>query len=313
MRVAILGGAGAMGGLFGATLAEAGVDVTLVDVRREAVDAINDSGLALEDTAGSARRVRVRAAADPAEVGTVDLVMVFVKAHHTEQAVRGAAPLMGPRTAVLSLQNGWGNAQRIAGVVGVDRVLAGVTYHSATLLAPGRIQHAGHGPTFIGELDGRTTDRLAAIADLLGRGGMAVTPTPTVVEEIWSKLALNVCTLPAAALLGFRAGQLAEHAGTRALMERLLRETVAVARAKEIKLDAEERWRAIMAVMERARLAKGSMLQDVEHRRRTEIGVINGAIVAEGRQLGIPTPYNETMVWLVASLEETFEAPGAGA
>lgn len=313
MRVAILGGAGAMGGLFGAKLAQAGVDVALVDVRREAVDAINEGGLVVEDTAGAALRVPVRAAHDPAAVGTVDLVMVFVKAYHTEQAVRGAAPLLGAHTTILSLQNGWGNAQRIAGAVGAERVLAGVTYHSATLLGPGRIQHAGQGPTFVGELDGRMTERLARIADLLARGGMAVTPTASVVKEIWSKLALNVCTLPAAALLGFRAGQLAEHAGTKALMERLLSETLAVAHAKEIPLDTEEGWAAIMAVMERARLAKGSMLQDVEHRRRTEIDVINGAIVAEGRQLGIPTPYNETMVWLVKSLEETFEGQGARA
>jgi 2-dehydropantoate 2-reductase len=113
--------------------------------------------------------------------------------------------------------------------------------------------------------------------------------------------------LPTSALLGFKAGELARHAGTVELMQALLRETIEVAMAQGIQLEYAERWAAICGVMERAAGAKASMLQDVEHKRQTEIDVINGAVVQAGRQLGIATPYNQTMVWMVRALQESFE------
>jgi 2-dehydropantoate 2-reductase len=119
-------------------------------------------------------------------------------------------------------------------------------------------------------------------------------------------LALNVCTLPTAALLRFTADELVKHDGTLELMAALLGEAVAVANAQKIALDFDERWEVITNLLKRAVGGKASMLQDVENRRRTEIDVINGAIVAAGQQLNIPTPHNQAMVWLVKALEETF-------
>jgi 2-dehydropantoate 2-reductase len=305
MKIAVIG-AGAMGSVFGGMLAQGGQEVTLIDVWREAVEAINSQGLRVEEKSGETRTIRVRATTDPADVGPVDLVLVFVKCYHTEDAMRQAAPLLGPETAVLSLQNGWGNAPRIAAIVGGVRVLVGVTYHSATVLGPGHVQHAGRGMTFIGELNGTMSDRLQRVAGAFNAAGIEVTPTPEVLQQIWSKLALNVCTLPTSALLRFYAGQLIQHEGTLNLMRALLREVIAVARAQEITLDFDERWEAITGLLERASGAKASMLQDVEKGRRTEIDVVNGAIVDAGRRLGIPTPYNDAMCWLVRSLEDTF-------
>jgi 2-dehydropantoate 2-reductase len=306
MRIAVLGGAGAMGGVIGGRLAEGGNDVTLIDVARPAVDVINRDGLRLEDQAGNVRTIPIRATVEPSEVGPVDLLIVFVKCYHRDEAVRSAAPLLGPETVVLTLQNGWGNAARLAELVGAARVLAGVTYHSATLIGPGHVRHAAEGMTFIGELDGAMTERLRAIAEAFESSGLAVTPTGSVIKEIWSKLALNVCTLPTAALLRCYAGALLDHDGTLRLMRALLLETVAVAQAQDIPLDFDERWTAITGLLKRATTARASMLQDVENRRRTEIDVINGAIVAAGERLGIPTPYNQSLVWLARSLEETF-------
>jgi 2-dehydropantoate 2-reductase len=305
MKTAIIG-AGAMGSVFGAMLSEAGQDVTLNDVSRPTVEAINERGLRLEDPPGETRAVAVRAATDPASVGPCDLVLVFVKCYHTEDAVRAAAPLIGPETAVLSLQNGWGNAPRIAAIVGQERVLAGVTYHSATVLGPGHVRHSGRGMTYAGELDGKKSQRLARIAETFQSAGIEVTATETVIHAIWSKLALNVCTLPTSAILRFTGGDLIAHEGSLNLMRSLLRETVAVANAQGIGLDEEERWEAITGLLKRAPNSRASMLQDVENRRRTEIDVVNGAVAAAGERLGIPTPHNQTMVWLVKALEETF-------
>lgn len=309
MKIAVLG-AGAMGSVFGGKLAQSGQEVTLIDVWRDAVDTINARGLSLQDASGEPQTIRIRAASNPADIGPVDLVLVFVKCYHTESAVQSAEPLLGPNTAILSLQNGWGNAPRIAQIVGEQRVLVGVTYHSATVLGPGQVQHAGHGPTFMGELNGSMSDRLTQIAKVFNAAGIEVTPSTAVLREIWSKLALNVCTLPTSALLGFRAGQLVDHGGTLDLMRALLREVVTVANAQHIPLDEHERWEAITGLCHRSSGARSSMLQDVERRRRTEIDVINGAIVTAGRDLGIPTPHNATMVWLVKALEETFESSG---
>jgi 2-dehydropantoate 2-reductase len=307
MRLAIIG-AGAMGSVFGAHLSEAGHDVAFVDVSRDVVDALQRDGLQVLDRRGSARTVRVRATAEPSGIGPVDLVLVFVKCYHTEAAVHAAAPLLGPHTAVLSLQNGWGNAARIAAIVGEERLLVGVTYHSATVLEPGRVAHAGEGPTFLGRLDGAVDARAAEVAGAFAQAGLPTIATPDVLTQIWAKLALNVCTLPTSALLRLSAGELVRQENALALMRALLREAVWVARARGIALDEEERWEAITGLLRRAAGAKASMLQDVENRRRTEIDVINGAVVSEGRRLGVPTPHNQTMAWLVRALEGTFGA-----
>jgi 2-dehydropantoate 2-reductase len=137
-----------------------------------------------------------------------------------------------------------------------------------------------------------------------------MTVTDDVLKAIWSKLALNVCTLPTSALLRFYAGQLIQHTGTLELMQALLREVMSVANAQNIALEFDERWEAITGLLSRASGAKASMLQDVENRRRTEIDVINGAIVEAGQRLNIPTPYNQALVWLVKALEETFAVSG---
>jgi 2-dehydropantoate 2-reductase len=302
MKIAVIG-AGAMGSVIGGLLAKAGNDVTLVDVWKDAVVTINAKGLRINDEV-----VKVRATDKPADVGLVDVILIFVKCYHTEEAVRNALGMIGAETVVLSLQNGWGNGQRIAKIVGEDKLLIGVCYHSATVSAPGHVLHVGKGMTFIGELNGKVTQRLTRVAEAFQRAGIEVTPTPDVLKEIWSKLALNVCTLPTSALLRFYAPQLVQHEPMLQLMKDLLHEVIAVARPQKIALDFNERWGAITGLLRRcAPTAKSSMLQDVEKSRRTEIDVINGAIVEAGERLNIGVPYNRAMVAMMKSLEGTFQ------
>lgn len=297
-----------MGGMFGAWLARAGQDVILIDVSKAAIEAINRDGLKIEEKDGSVAVVPVKATDQPADVAPVDLILNFVKCYHTEAAVRAALPMMGADTVVLSLQNGWGNADRIAAVAGRERVMVGLTYHSGTLVTPGHVKHPGTGMTYLGELDGRLSDRLAETAAALRDAGVEVTASATILDEVWKKLALNVCTLPTAALLGFFANELNQFEGTRAIMRALLAETATVARAQGIRLDEEERWAAITGLLDRAVGARGSMVQDVDAKRPTEIDVINGAIVAAGRQHGIATPVNDTMVGMIVSLQGRYLA-----
>jgi len=304
MNIAILG-AGAMGSAIGALLAQGGNAVTLIDVWRDAVDAINRDGLKIQNKAGDISVHRLPAVTSPAGVkGPVDLLLVFVKCYHTAEAVKSARALLGPNSTVLSLQNGWGNGPRIAEIVGPERVVLGVCYHSATVLGPGHVLHGGQGRTFLGEMDGGVSARVEQIAKTFRNAGLETQASAQVLKEIWSKLALNVATLPTSAILRLSAEKLCGATEMQELMKELLREVVAVAQAQKIGLEFEERWPAITSLLGKlAPNTKGSMLQDVERGRRTEIDVMCGAIVEAGQRLRIPTPFNRAMLWLVKTIE----------
>jgi len=307
MKIAVLGGAGAMGALYGGNIAEVeGNDVTLVDVWREAVDAINERGLKIEEMSGETRVILVKATTDPKQVGPVDLLIVFVKGYSTKEAIRNSFPMINKQTTVLTLQNGPSNVNRIIDILGKNQVMAGVTVHSSTVLGPGHIKHAGWGTTYIGELDGTDSERLKNILNVLTKTGFEVVSTNEILKISWQKLSLNVCALPLCGLLRFYSGELLEHKGTMELMRGLLQEIVAVAQIEGISLDFEERWEAITKQLKLAAGARASMLQDIEKHRKTEIDMINGAIVEIGRNNGIAVPFNNAMVWMVKSLEETF-------
>jgi 2-dehydropantoate 2-reductase len=311
MRIAVLGGGGAMGGLFGGWLQRSGNEVALVDVSKEAVRAINNAGLSIEEKDGGISNIRIRATDDPASVGPVDLIINFVKCYHTEVAIGAAKPMLGPETAVLTLQNGWGNADRIMRIVGPQRVLVGLTYHSGTLLGPGRVKHPGIGMTYVGELDGRESPRLTLAAAALREAGFETTITPRILDEVWKKLALNACTLPTAALLRFYAHELELYDDARDLMAAILVEVVSVAQAQGVELSYDERWAAMTALLKRAVGGKPSMLQDVEAGRQTEIEVINGAIAAAGKRAGVATPVNDAMVSMIGALQAKYLAAKA--
>jgi 2-dehydropantoate 2-reductase len=310
MKIGVLG-AGAMGSAIGALLHKAGNQVTLIDVSRPAVEAIQARGLIIENKAGEQETVSVKIANHPDAIGIVDLLLVFVKCYHTEAAVKSALPIIGPNTTVLSLQNGWGNGPRIANIVGPERVVLGVCYHSATVLAPGHILHAGQGKTFMGELDGSDSPRLQQTVNTFNGANIAVESSGQVLKEIWSKLALNVATLPTSSTVRVTADHLLDTPEMQELMKALLQEVVAVANAQNIPLDFKERWDAITGLLRKlAPNTKGSMLQDVEARRQTEIDVMCGAIVEAGTRLNIPTPYNRAMIGLIKALEANYVRGG---
>jgi 2-dehydropantoate 2-reductase len=303
MKTAILG-AGAMGSVFASYLAESKDEVVLIDIAEPVVDSISSRGLIIRDKAGNEKTFRIAATAEPSNVGAVDLLIVFVKCYHTEAAVRSALPLLGDNSIVLSLQNGWGNASRIGKLVGPEKVLVGVSYHSATALGPGHVLHGGQGPTYLGELDGSMSERAEKVASFLASGGIEVETSTEVVKDIWSKLALNVATLPSSVLARLTADRLLSSPEMQEFMQNLLQEVIAVANAQNIHLNFDERWGAIVRLLKQlAPNTKGSMFQDIEQRRPTEIDVINGAIVEAGQSLKISTPYNRAVVSLIKALE----------
>jgi 2-dehydropantoate 2-reductase len=302
MRIAVVG-AGAMGGLWAARLRAANQSVTIVDVSQEIVSAVRAGGLTVQ-TGEGVEVARVEATSEPAAGGPVDLVFFFIKAQHTQAAAELARPLVGPDTIVVSQQNGWGNADILASAFAPAQIVIGVTYHSATVLGPGQVAHTGKGPTVVGPYaDGAPLDRAERVGALLSAAGIETTVTPQVKTEVWKKLILNAATLPTAALTRLCAGNLGQPGPLLELVDALAAEAVAVARAQGYEIERQERIERIHTVLAGAGKGKASMLQDVEARRKTEVEVINGAVVRAGEQAGIDVPLNRAMVALIGGLE----------
>jgi len=295
-------GAGAMGCLYGGHLAEAGVDVSLVDVWREHVDAINAKGLHMTGVSGD-RVVHVPATTDPETVGKVDLVLLFVKSYDTAQAMRDSGSLIGGDTCVLTLQNGLGNLEAITEVVGVGRVLGGTTSHGSTLVSPGEIRHAGVGPTVIGTLDGGSRSMAETAADMFNGAGLQTRVSGDVRGDIWGKVLVNLGINALTALTGLRNGQLLEIPELRLLMRLAVEEGMMVAEADGVDLSIIDHVAHVYEVAEATGANRSSMLQDVDRGRRTEIDALNGAVVGLGEKLGVETPVNRALTALVKGLE----------
>lgn len=302
MRIVIIG-AGAMGGLFASLLASAGETVTVVDIWQEHIDTIKKHGLSLETGTGTVV-THPEASVHVGGMALPDLILIFVKASMTEAAARSVLPIMGPSTKILTLQNGLGNAETIAGVVGNERVIAGTTAQGATLVGPGRIRHGGKGDTHIGRLAGDADEFCQEVARRFSQSGIPTVAENEVQSLIWGKLVINAGINALTALLKWRNGQLAEHDETCQLVSLAVDEAVRVAVASGVKLPYEDPVSKVLATAVATASNQSSMLQDVLHGRLTEIEAINGALVREGERRGIPTPVNRTLTLLIRALEK---------
>lgn len=291
-RVGILG-AGAMGTLFAYQLASR----TSCEVRLLARSPVPDR-LQL-DGAGTAV---VTVESPP--TAKVDLLVVLVKAYATAGALRWASAAVGPETVALTLQNGLGNAEALAEVLGPGRVLAGTSAQGATLLAPGHVRHGGAGPTHIAPwAPGEPAAEVApVVAALLTQAGIPTTLAADPRPLLWAKLCINCGINALTALLRVPNGHLLALPGARRLMLEAAREAAVVAAAEGVVL-AEDPVGKVLTVAEATASNRSSMLQDIENGRRTEIDAINGAVADRGEALGVPAPVNRTLADLVRSLQ----------
>lgn len=298
--VAILG-AGVLGGIFGAGLAESGMDPLLVDPWSAVVDRITSSGLEIERD-GRVRSIRVRATTDPLGHDPVDVVLVCVKGYHTRSALQLGARLVDERTTLVTLQNGWGNGEHLADMVPPSRVVVGVTYHGGRLNGPARVVHTHQGVSHLGPFRGHSLRAANRVASILETAGFEVAVDKDALSFVWQKLVLNAAALPAAALTGLMAEQLAGEP-LKGLVQELAREAARVGRAQGFDVNEEDEAAQVIDVLQRVGPAKPSMLQDTEAGRRTEIESVNGAVVDAADRLGIPVPYNRAMVALMRGWE----------
>ena len=302
MNIAVVG-AGAMGSLFGALLAEAGNDVWLYDVWLEHVQTINQDGLRIERE-GNTRTVKIKATDDSRQIGQAGLVIIFVKSFRTNLAAETALNLIGSDGCVMTLQNGMGNADVIAEIIEPERIFAGTTSHGATLLGPGSIRHAGCGPTIIGawsQTEGGL-QRARQFAEFFNWTGIKTESVADVRRVVWNKLLINIGINAITALTNIKNGEILGLDITRELSRAAVEEAINVARAENIKVDDNAVDR-VFKVAQATAINRSSMGQDVDHRRQTEIAAINGFIVREAKRLGLQAPVNFALTALVQTLE----------
>lgn len=302
LSVAVVG-AGAMGCLFAARMAEAGAAVTVIDVDARRLDAIRSQGIALTDDAGT-RAVSVHAARANDFPGPVDLLLLFTKGTHSAAAIRSVAHLRHRVSAALTLQNGIGNAELLAAAFGADRVLMGTALIPADFTEPCAVETHGFASLQLGAFGNAGAETLDWVGDLLARSGFTVHCNGTIAVALWEKVAFNaalnaagmICEVPNAGL---------DNLAGRRIAAAVVDETVAVAASKGLALDRAGIFVHIDAALREHGAHKASMLQDREAGRPGEIETINGAIAAEGRQAGVATPVCDTLADLVRIIEGT--------
>ena len=283
-------GSGALGTLFAARLSAAGLDVTVLASWPEGLQALQRHGAELEGLG----RFPVRATADPAACRGARLALALVKSWQTERAASQLAACLAEDGLVLTLQNGLGNAETLAGTLGPGRVARGVTTLGATLLGPGLVRPGGEGAVSLE----RRAD-LAPLEGLLRKAGFEVEVAGDVDSLVWGKLVVNAAINPLTAILRVKNGELLERPTARRLMGELAREAGRVAFAQGVKLPFDSPLAAAEDVARRTAGNSSSMLQDVLRGAPTEVDAINGAIVALGEGHRVPTPVNKVLWSLV--------------
>lgn len=306
MKIVMLG-AGALGSTIGGTLAMAKNEVYFVDMWKEHVDKINAQGLHMTDESND-WYVKVDARTNGEGIDETDLVIVLVKSFATKSAVEQLKKtnVIGENTVVMSLQNGLGNEETIASVVGEENVISGKTYVGGRLIEAGYISAGVKGKwTYIGELNGAKTERIQKVCDVFNEAGLLCEVSDNIKGLIWDKLLINVAAGALCGITRLPYGPLYEEEYIKEVAVDAIQEAINVAKAAGVKLKSEDPEYPWYAASEGLPATfKTSILQSLELKRPTEIDFINGSVCEWGKKYNIPTPVNKTLVACVKGIEK---------
>lgn len=313
VRVAVLG-AGGVGGYFGGRLALAGAEVCWI-ARGAHLEAIRRDGLRVRSVLGDFH-VRGLATDDLAEVGPCDYVLFCVKSYDTDAAARLLPPLLHADTAVLTLQNGVDNPDKIASVVGWRHVMAGAAFVFATLQGPGEVAHTGGpGRVVFGEMDGARTPRAERLLAWFREANVPAELSPDIRRVLWDKFAFICAQAGLTAAAGLPVGELRAVPETWALFRRVLEEVCAVAAAEGVQLPPDTVDRHLEFAGRLEPQAASSLYHDLVHGRRMELEALHGTVVRLARRHELPVPVCETLYALLKPWSRRAEhprAPGGG-
>ena len=291
MRIAVIG-TGGIGGPYGAALAKTGADVTFV-ARGAHLAAIRENGLRIEGDRGETHIRPAQATDDIASIGPVDFVLSCVKLWEVENVAEQIRTIVGPKTAVIPLQNGIDAAQRMIRILGDEAVMGGMAFVTGTIVAPGVIRQTGtYQRMTFGELDGRTSERGEHLRILCEAAGFEAVLSPDIMVPVWEKFILLVPLSGLNALTRLPLGKWRDDPDLLDLYEAALRETVVIGLAEGVRLppDIVDKTLAMMHSMPPHHTT--SMGNDLIRGNRLELPWFAGKVVELGRHHGIPTPVN---------------------
>jgi 2-dehydropantoate 2-reductase len=307
MKIGIVG-TGAMGCVYAALLSDAGNEVWAVDSWAEHVAAMAAHGLSLDGASGT-RNVRLNATTEPSEAGPCDLVIIATKAMDVAAAAQAARPMVKPDGIVLTIQNGLGSAQKVAEILGSERVVLGVVGgFGASITAPGKAHHNGMELVRLGEMNGPVSARVEALAELWRGAGFTVKCFDDMDQLVWEKLICNCAFSASAALTGWTVGEIIDDREAWSVASTCALEAYLVARASNIRLDIDDPVTYVRDFGAKIPDARPSMLLDHMAGRASEIDAINGAIPPVAARVGVKAPVNETVSALVRAKEKNFAA-----
>lgn len=291
MRIAVIG-AGGIGGIYGAALAKAGADVTFV-ARGAHLAAMRENGLRIEGDRGETHIQPAQATADIASIGVVDYVLLCVKLWDVESAGQQLRPIVGPRTAVVPLQNGVDAADRLIPILGREAIMGGSAFVTGSIVAPGVIRQTGtyHQMTF-GELGGGVSARGERLRNLCAAAGLDGVLSPDIKVPLWEKFIVLVPLSGLNALTRVPLGKYRDDPDLFALLEASLRETVAVGVAEGVRLAPDTIDKSLATILTIPPHHMTSMCNDLLRGNRLELPWFAGKVIELGRLHGIPTPVN---------------------
>jgi len=294
MRVAVIG-TGGTGGYFGGLLARAGHDVTFV-ARGAHLDAIRSGGLTVNSRLAGNFTVRAAATDDIRSIGPVDLVLVCVKTYGMEAVLPLLPSLVGPKTMIVSMQNGIDNEDRIAAVTGPEPVLGMVAQVSSFIQGPGVVgQTGGPGRLVFGEMAGGESARTAALRTTFRDAGITAEVRPDIKVALWEKFIFICGASGMTALTRLPMGTILADRETARLMRATLDEAAAVAKAEGAAVAVEFTEQTLGFMRKLEPWTRGSMAQDLLDGRRLELETLNGTVVRLGRRREVPVPVNWTI------------------
>ena len=305
-RIAIVG-AGAMGSVYAGLFAEAGYQISVVDLWQEHITAIGKTGLHLEGASGDRVISGITAVHQIADLGSIDLYVIATKANGVGDAAAEIAKVMQPDSLVLTIQNGLGAGDRIAQYMPTDNVLLGVAEgFGASIKGPGHIHHNAMRQIRIGEMGGGMTDRLVWIESLWQAAGFKATAFADIHQLVWEKFICNVmCSAPSVAF-DCTIGELFSDEDRRIVALGCMLEAYEIGLTKNIAFSFDDAVAYGVKFAADMPHASPSMRLDHLAGKRSEIDAINGMVPVLGREMGIKTPYNDTLVALVRAREASF-------
>jgi 2-dehydropantoate 2-reductase len=294
MRIAVMA-AGALGGYFGARLAQGGHEVAFV-ARGRQLEALRAHGLRVDSPLGDVHLPDIAVTDKPAGIGPVDLVLFTVKLWDTVEAADAIKPLLGGNTAVVSLQNGVVKDDILRQALGAEHIIGGVCYIAATIAEPGVIRHSGTLAKLVfGEYDGSLSARVRQFRDACADGGIDAEISDRIEQAIWEKFVFLVGVSGTTSLARSAIGPIRSHPRSRAFLHDVMEEVVQVARVQGVALPADYADDRLAFVDQLNPSATSSMSHDLERGNRLEVDWLSGDVVERGTRLGVATPCNRAI------------------